>query len=56
MNLILFDILTCFRAQNVAVVGDIEKAFLNVEIDAADRDSLRFYGSRTSMIRRFRLL
>ena len=40
MNPMLFDILTRFR-ENVAVVGDIEKAFLNVEIDEADRDCLR---------------
>ena len=38
----LFDILIRFREHNVALVGDIEKAFLNVEIDPADRDSLRF--------------
>ena len=42
MNPMLFDILTRFRENNVAVVGDIEKAFLNVEIDEADRDCLRF--------------
>ena len=38
----LFDILIRFREHNVALVGDIEKAFLNVEIDPADGDSLRF--------------
>ena len=42
LNPMLFDILTRFRENNVAVVGDIEKAFLNVEIDEADRDCLRF--------------
>ena len=42
MNPMLFDILTRFRENNVAVVGDIEKTFLNVEIDEADRDCLRF--------------
>ena len=31
-----------FREKRVALVGDIEKAFLNVEVDRADRDSLRF--------------
>ena len=38
----LFEILIRFREHNVALVGDIEKAFLNVEIDPTDRDSLRF--------------
>ena len=38
----LFDILIRFREHNVALVGDIEKAFLNVGTDPADRDSLRF--------------
>ena len=35
-------ILIRFRENNVALVGDIEKAFLNVEVDSNDRDSLRF--------------
>ena len=38
----LYDILIRFRAQRVAVVGDIEKAFLNIEVSEGDRDSLRF--------------
>ena len=38
----LFDILIRFGEYNVALVGDIKKAFLHVEIDPADRDSLRF--------------
>ncbi|XP_046854266.1 uncharacterized protein LOC124447403 [Xenia sp. Carnegie-2017] len=39
---LLFDILIRFRENRVALVGDIEKAFLNVEVDEADRNYLRF--------------
>ena len=39
---LLFDILLRFRINNAALVGDIEKAFLNIEIDPIDRDCLRF--------------
>ena len=39
---LLFDILVRFRILRVALVADIEKAFLNVEVDEGDRDSLRF--------------
>ena len=39
---LLFDILLRFREFKVPMVADIEKAFLNVEIDQADRDVLRF--------------
>ena len=38
----MFDILVRFREKKVALVGDIEKAFLNIEVDKADRDFLRF--------------
>ena len=38
----LFDILLRFRENRIALVGDIEKAFLNIEIDPKDRDCLRF--------------
>ena len=38
----LFDVLTRFRAHNVAFVGDIEKAFLQIEISQEQRDLLRF--------------
>ncbi len=38
----IFDVLLRFRANNVALVGDIEKAFLNIEIHPEDRDCLRF--------------
>ena len=39
---LLFDILLRFRCNKVAMIADIEKAFLNVEVDARDRDCLRF--------------
>ena len=39
---LIFDILMRFREAKVAIVGDIEKAFLNIEVDPADRDCLRF--------------
>ncbi|XP_065065262.1 uncharacterized protein LOC135691349 isoform X2 [Rhopilema esculentum] len=38
---LIFDILLRFRENKVALVGDIEKAFLSIEVDAADRDFLR---------------
>ena len=38
----IFDVLLRFRANEVALVGDIEKAFLNIEIHPEDRDCLRF--------------
>ena len=42
LNPLLFEILVRFRENRVALVGDIEKAFLNIAVDAKDRDSLRF--------------
>ena len=39
---LIFDVLLRFRIYPVALVGDIEKAFLNIEIHPKDRDSLRF--------------
>ena len=42
LNPLLFDILLPFREQMVALVADIEKAFLNIEVHEKDRDSLRF--------------
>ena len=39
---LIFDILVRFRDTRVAIVGDIEKAFLNIEVGPADRDCLRF--------------
>ena len=38
----IFDILLRFRAQQVALTGDIEKAFVMVSVKEEDRDSLRF--------------
>ena len=42
LNPLLFDILLRFRENRVVLVGDIEKAFLNVGVDKRDRDCLRF--------------
>lgn len=42
LNPLLFDILVRFREKRVALVGDIEKAFLNIEVAERDRDCLRF--------------
>ena len=39
---LILEILLRFRANKVALIADIEKAFLNIEIDANDRDCLRF--------------
>ena len=39
---LLLDILLRFRVHEVAVTADIEKAFLNIEIDPEQRDFLRF--------------
>ena len=42
LNPLVFDILVRFRENRVALVGDIEKAFLNISVDVNDRDCLRF--------------
>ena len=42
LNPLLLDILLRFRVHKVAVTADIEKAFLNIEIDPEHRDFLRF--------------
>ncbi len=42
LNPLLYDILLRFRENRIALVGDIEKAFLNVSVDKSDRDCLRF--------------
>ena len=39
---LLFNILLRFRKKRVALIGDVEKAFLNIEVDKKDRDFLRF--------------
>ena len=39
---LILEILLRVRAHNVSLVADIEKAFLNIEIDEVDRDCLRF--------------
>ena len=41
---LIFDILLRFRDANVALVGDIAKKFLNIEVNPVDRDCLRFSG------------
>ncbi|XP_065062963.1 uncharacterized protein LOC135689604 [Rhopilema esculentum] len=38
----LFDTLLRFRSHAIAIIADIEKAFLQIEIDEKDRDALRF--------------
>ena len=38
----IFDILLRFRAQRVALVADVEKAFLMISVERNDRDVLRF--------------
>ena len=40
----IFDVLLRFRVSPLAIVSDIEKAFLNIGIHPEDRDSLRFFG------------
>ena len=39
---LLYNILIRFREKRVALVGDIEKALLNIEVERQDRDCLRF--------------
>ena len=38
----IFDVLIKFRSKPVALTGDIQSAFLQIAIDANDRDKLRF--------------
>ena len=42
LNPLMFDILIRFREHPVVLVGDIEKAFLNIEVHRRDRDCPRF--------------
>lgn len=39
---LLFDILVRFKCNRIVLIADIEKAFLNIEVDVKDRDCLRF--------------
>ena len=43
MTPLIFELLLRFREYHVALIGDIEKAFLNIAIDPSDRDYLRFH-------------
>ena len=42
LTLLLYNILLRFRENRVVLVGDIEKAFLNVEVNPENRDCLCF--------------
>ena len=42
LNPLLYNILLRFRLNGIAMTSDIEKAFLNIEVDKRDRDCLRF--------------
>ena len=39
---LIFDILIRFRAHKVAITSDIKQAYLNIEVDEAERNFLRF--------------
>ena len=39
---LLFEILLRFRENNIAIISDIERAFLNLEVQKEDRECLRF--------------
>ena len=41
---LLFDVLIRFHMEKVALIGDLEKAFLQVEIEPCQHDLLRFCG------------
>ena len=41
-NQLIFDLLLRFRSYKIALTADLEKAFLMVSVDEADRDVLRF--------------
>lgn len=42
LSLMLYEILIQFREKPIALVDDIEKAFLNIEVSLRDHDCLRF--------------
>ena len=39
---LMYDVLLKLRCYNTALIGDIQKAFLSIEVDVNDRDSLRY--------------
>ena len=39
---LIFDVLLKFRVHKIALIGDLEKAFLQISIDPSQRDLLRF--------------
>ena len=41
-NQVIFDLLIRFRSYRIALTGDVEKAFLMIEVENQDRDVLRF--------------
>ena len=41
-NQFIFELLVRFRAYKIALVADVEKAFLMIAVDEKDRDVLRF--------------
>ena len=41
---LIFDVLLRFRLHKVVLIGDLEKAFLNIEVNPAERNLLRFLG------------
>ena len=43
LDTLIFDILIRFRVYKVAMIADIEKAFLNIAIAPEHRDYLRFF-------------
>ena len=42
LNPLLYDVLLRFRVFNIAITGDIEKAYLQISVAPEDRDYLRF--------------
>ena len=55
-GLYIFDILLRFRVHSVALAGDIEKAFLMIEVDEKDRDVLRFLWIRSSSVQPVKII